>query len=114
MVRELEVLKESPEGYIYEYYEEIKREMGSRRKILKNEIGLCSDRMIERIERTKTESFSLGQSECIQIHAHMKYINKDLKVYKQVNKLNQIRDRFDSLTINEAKLDKIKRVRIYF
>ena len=101
VVRELEVLKESPEGYIYDYYEEIKRKVDSRRETLKNEIDLCSDRMIERIESTR--------SECIQMNVQMKGISESLEVLE--GKLNRIRDRFISLNINKGKLKKINKIR---
>ena len=101
VVRELEVLKESPEGYIYDYYEEIKRKVDSRRETLKNEIDLCSDRMIERIESTR--------SECIQMNVQIKGIGESLEVLE--GKLNRIRDRFISLNINKGKLKKINKIR---
>ena len=97
VVRELKVLKESPEGYIYDYYEEIKRQVNSRRETLKNEIDLCSDRMIDRIEKTRSECVH-----CVQ----MKGKGESSEVL--VGELNQMRDRFNSLNIKEAELNKIK------
>jgi len=64
VIRQLEVLRDSPEGYIHDYFEEVKRQVDLRREKLKNEIDLSSDQMIDRIERTRAE--------CIQVSAQMK------------------------------------------
>jgi len=98
VIRQLEVLKNSPEGYIHEYFEEIKRQVDLRRENLKYEIDLCSDRMIERIERTRTE--------CIQMSVQMKGIAEELEVL--TGELDRIRDQFNSLDVSEAKLNRVK------
>ena len=99
VVKELEVLQENPKGYIYDYYEEIKRQVNSRREKLKNEIDLCSDRMIDRIERTR--------SECIKMN--VKGIGESLEVL--VGKLNRIRDECNNLNINTVKFKKICKIK---
>ena len=98
VIRQLEVLRESPEGYIHDYFEEVKRQVDLRREKLKNEIDLASDQMIDRIERTRAE--------CIQVSALIKGIFEDLEVFS--GELERIRDQLNSLAVSEAKLSRIK------
>ena len=98
VIRQLEVLRDSPEGYIYDYFEEVKRQVDLRREKLKNEIDLASDQMIDRIERTRAE--------CIQVSALIKGIFEDLEVFS--GELERIRDQLNSLAVSEAKLSRIK------
>jgi len=70
VIIQLEVLRDSPEGYIHDYFEEVKRQVDLRREKLKKEIDLPSDQMIDRIERTRAE--------CMQVSAQMKGQAEDL------------------------------------
>jgi chromosome segregation ATPase len=105
IVKELEVLKESPEGYISDYFEKIKTQVNSRRETLKDEIDLCSDRMIDRIEKTR--------SECIQMNVQMKGHDESLEVL--VGELNRIKDQFNSFKIkvyfNKGILKKMNKIK---
>ena len=98
VIRQLEVLRDSPEGYIHDYFEEVKRQVDLRREKLKNEIDLASDQMIDRIERTRAE--------CIQVSAQMKGIVEDLEVL--TGELERISDQLNSFDVSEAKLTRIK------
>jgi hypothetical protein len=47
------VLEKEPENYIFEYFEDLKRQVDLRREELKLKLDNCSDEIIQTIERTK-------------------------------------------------------------
>jgi hypothetical protein len=55
LLYELKSLKNSHEGFIYAYFENIKRDVDLRRERLKQEIDQCSDTVLEEIEKLKSE-----------------------------------------------------------
>ena len=99
VIRDLECLKESPDGYIYEYFEEIKRQVDLRRENLKTEIDTFSDKIIDQIEKTK--------SECIQMNIQIIEIARDIDISNQ--ELDKIKDYFNTLKVNETQINKMKR-----
>ena len=47
------MLEKEPENYIFEYFEDLKRQVDLRREELKLKLDNCSDEIIQSIERTK-------------------------------------------------------------
>jgi hypothetical protein len=97
-VAEIEALEKNSEGYLYEYFEDIKRQVDIRREDLKIKIDKYSDEVIQSIEGT-----------------HKNYI----KIFKQINKIStdieqskkELDDyvkRFDTFDIDDKKFEVIK------
>lgn len=56
IIQQINSLTNNPEQYIYDYFEEIKRQVDLRRETLKQEIDECSDLIIADLEKIKSES----------------------------------------------------------
>ena len=52
-IQKIEILEKDPENYVFEYFEELKRQVDLRREELKLRLDECSDQIIESIESTK-------------------------------------------------------------
>ena len=52
-ISKLEALETDPDYFIYEYFQEIKRNVDWRREELKLRIDICSEEIIQSIESTK-------------------------------------------------------------
>ena len=78
----IEVLENNSESYIYDYYEEIKRQVDLRREVLKQKIDDYSDELINSIEQNKLS----------------KIVNQiTLDIEKCKNNLNDLNAQFDLL-----------------
>ena len=55
LIWKLRDLKKYPEGFLYDYFEKVKRDVDLRREILKQEIDTYSDLVIKQIEDAHTE-----------------------------------------------------------
>ena len=86
LMQQLNHLKSSPDAFIYDYFENVKREVDLRREILKQEIDKCSDQMIEQIEKSK--------SDCLNLNAKIEDISAEM--YTLTQELNQLKGRFNS------------------
>jgi hypothetical protein len=52
-VAKIEALEKEPETYIYEYFEEIKRQVDLRREDIESRVDSCSGEMIRSVESSK-------------------------------------------------------------
>ncbi len=86
LMQQLNHLKSSPDAFIYDYFENVKREVDLRREILKQEIEKCSDQMIEQIEKSK--------SDCLNLNDKIEDISAEM--YTLTQELNQLKGRFNS------------------
>jgi len=98
LLYQLEALKNSPEGFIYDYFEKVKRDVDLRRENLKQEVDRCSDQMIEQIEMTKFECMKLNK----QVHGI------ETEIDNLSRELNQFRNKFTTLQANAAAYNKLE------
>ena len=92
----LESLKKSAEGFIYEYFENIKADVYLRRERLKQEIDQCSDAVIEEIEKAK--------SECMKASTQIGDISTKLDSLSY--ELNELKDQINKLETSEAESER--------
>ena len=97
-VVKIEALEKDPETYIYEYFEEIIRQVDLRREEIKLKVDSCSDEIIGLIVRSKEN--------CVRLVKEATKMKLDIKKQKQV--LDELLKRFDTFDINEHKLEEIK------
>jgi len=97
-VAQIETLEKDSEGYIYEYFEDIKRKVDIRREDLKMKIDKYSDEVIQSIERT--------QLNYIKISKQVNQISTDIEQSKK--ELEEYEKRFDTFEIDEKKFEVIK------
>jgi hypothetical protein len=94
----VELLEKNAENYIYEYFEDIKRQVDIRREDLKFKIDTYSDEIIKSVE--------MNQMNLIKIS---KEVNKMATVIeKSKNELNKLVTQFDTLEINDKKFGEIR------
>ena len=60
-IQKIEILEKDPENYVFEYFEELKRQVDLRREELKLRLDECSDQIIESIESTKENYIKLSK-----------------------------------------------------
>ena len=82
LFHELKSLEENPEGFIYEYFENIKRDVDLRRERLKQEIDQCSDTIIEEIEKIKSECMKTSKEMDEEPMEINEVINFDKKIWE--------------------------------
>jgi hypothetical protein len=58
-IQKIEILEKDPENYIFEYFEELKRQVDLRREELKLKLDNCSDDIIKSIESAKENCLKL-------------------------------------------------------
>ena len=97
-VAEIETLEKNSEGYIYEYYEEIKRQVDIRREDLKVKIDKYSDEVIQSIEGTQVNYIKISK-QVNKISADIEHSKKELDEYVK---------KFDTFDIDEKKFEAIK------
>ena len=95
---ESESIDKDPENYIYEYFEDIKRQVDLRREDLKKKIDTYSDETIESINNT--------QMTCQKLAKKVNKLSKDFEDSKI--KLNELIRQFDTFKISEQKFHEIK------
>ena len=97
-VAKIEALEKDPEFYIYEYFEEIKRQVDLRREEIKLRVDSCSDEMIRSIENSKEN--------CVRLAKEGRRLEIDIQKQKKV--LDELLERFDRFEFNEKKFEDIK------
>ena len=95
---EIETLEKNSEVYIYEYFEDIKREFKIRREDLKMKIDKYSDEVIQSIEGTQANFIKISK-QVNQISTEIKQSEKELDAYVK---------RFDTFDIDDKKFEAIK------
>jgi len=88
---QVEVLDKDPEGFIYEYFEDIKRNVDLRREELKLKIDNSSDDIIKLIEKTKAS--------CVELSKTVDKLTAEIKKLKK--ELNLLIERFDTFDIDD-------------
>jgi small-conductance mechanosensitive channel len=97
-VADIESIDKDPENYIYEYFEDIKRQVDLRREVLKERIDTYSDETLV--------SINIAQMNCQKI---IKEVNKPSKDFDDSKiKLNELIRQFDTFKISEQKFQEIK------
>jgi len=97
-VAKIETLEKNSEEYIYEYFEEIKRQVDIRRENLKMKIDKYSDEVIQSIEGTQLNYIKISK-QVNQISTEIEQSKKELDTYVK---------RFDTFEIDEKKFEAIK------
>ena len=97
-IQKIEILEKDPENYVFEYFEELKRQVDLRREELKLRLDECSDQIIESIESTKENYIKLSKE------------SKRLstKIEESKEELTKLIDRFDTFEIDEKKFEEIR------
>ena len=94
----VELLEQNAENYIYEYFEDIKRQVDIRREDLKLKIDEYSDEMIKSVE--------LNQMNLIKLTKEVNQMTTVIE--KSKNELKKLITQFDTLEINDKKFEDIK------
>jgi hypothetical protein len=97
-IQKIEILKKDPENYIFEYFEELKRQVDLRREELKLELDNYSDEIIQSIESAKDN--------CIKLSKESKRLSTEIEESKE--DLTKLIDRFDTFEIDEKKFEEIR------
>ena len=97
-VDKIESLMRNSESYVYEYFEDIKRQVDIRRKNLKGEIDKYTEELIQSIEREKLNYASLSKE--------VNEVSTNIDRSKQ--KLDGFIKQFDTFDINDKKFKEIK------
>ena len=97
-VVKIELLERNAENYIYDYFENIKRQVVIRRDGLKIEIDNYSNQIIKSVELNQKNFIKLSK----EVNKIIENINK---LKKEFNELNA---QFDTLEFNDKKFEDIK------
>ena len=97
-VADIESIDKDPENYIYEYFEDIKRQVDLRREDLKERIDTYSAETIESINN--------AQKNCQKLAKEVNKLSKDFEDSKK--KLNEQIKQFDTFKISEQMFQEIK------
>jgi len=90
---QVEVLDKDPESFIYEYFEDLKRKVDSRREDLKLRIDNSSDDIIQSIEKTKAN--------CVELSKTVDGLTAEIE--KSKIELNKLIERFDTFDIDDKR-----------
>ena len=94
----IELLEQNAENYIYEYFEDVKRQVDIRREDLKLKIDNYSDEIIKSVEANQKTLINLS-----------KEVNKmTTLIEKSKNELSKLSTQFDTLEFNDTKLEEFK------
>ena len=94
----IEQLKKDPESYLYEYFEDIKRQVDIRREDLKFKIDTYSDEIIKSIDNTRVNLVKLSKK--------VNFMNTNLE--KSERELNMLMEQFDTLKFSDKKFEEIR------
>ena len=97
-VLKIEQLETNPESYIYDHFEDIKRQVDLRREDLKFKIDTYSDDIIKYIETTQTN--------CMKMSKEIEKITHNID--KSKKELNEMIMKFDTLKFDDEKFKGIK------
>jgi len=98
-IQMIESLDKDPENFIYEFFEELKRQVDLRREKLKLEIDNNSDEIIQSIESAKDN--------CIKLSTESKRLNTEIENSK--NEVTELTDDFDTFEIDNEKFEDIRK-----
>ena len=98
-IEKIENLLKDPEHFIFEYFEELKRQVDLRRENLKLKLDNCSDEIIKSIEITKEN--------CIKLSKESKRLSTEIE--KSKVELTKLIDGFDTFEISDKKFEEIKK-----
>ena len=94
----IELLEQNAENYIYEYFEDVKRQVDIRREDLKLKIDNYTDEIIKSVEANQKTLINLS-----------KEVNKmTTLIEKSKNELSKLSTQFDTLEFNDTKLEEFK------
>ncbi len=96
-IQKIEILEKNPENYVFEYFEELKRQVDLREE-LKLKLDNCSDDIIKTIESAKDN--------CIKFFKESKRLGTEIEKSKE--ELTNLTGRFDTFDFNELKFETIK------
>lgn len=96
--RKINVIKKDPEIYVYDYFEEIKRQVDMRRENLKLEIDEYSDEMIQKINRIQSECRDRVKQinfnrEIKELNDMLDELNKNLDQSIKLNSMIDLREK---------------------
>jgi len=97
-IQKIEILEKDPENYIFEYFEELKRQVDLRREELKLKLDNCSDEIIQSIESAKEN--------CIKLFKESKRLGTEIERSKK--ELTKLIDKFDTFDFNKLKFETAK------
>jgi hypothetical protein len=97
-ISKLEALETDPDYFIYEYFQEIKRNVDWRREELKLRIDICSEEIIQSIESTKVN--------CIKLSKEINQLSN--KIIQSKTELNELVQQFGSLNKDQQKLEDVR------
>lgn len=97
-ISQIDLLESNSVNYIYEYFEDIKRQVDIRREDLKFKVDTYSDDLIKSLENHKMNFMKLSK-EVNQITTEFE---------KSKTTFNDLLKRFDTLEFNEKKFEEIK------
>jgi len=108
----IENLDKDPENYIFEYFEELKRQVDLRRDKLKLELDNFSDEIIKSIESTK-DNFIKFSKESKMLRTEIEKSKEELiQLIRSTESVSNpsinLIDRFDTFEINDKKLEDIR------
>lgn len=94
---EINAVRSDPDNYIYEYFEDIKREVDKRREDLKLKIDVYSNEIITEINQI--------QASCYKLSHDVSRISTKIDVAK--SELKRLVDKFDCFKFDDAKYESI-------
>jgi len=97
-IQNIENLDKDPENYIFDYFEELKRQVDLRREQLKLQLDNSSDEIIQSIESAKENCIKLSK-ETIKIST---------EIEKSKEELTELVGRFDTFEIDNEKFEEIR------
>jgi len=97
-VLKVEELKKNEEMYIYNFFEDIKRQVDIRREDLKFKIDNYSDEIIKSVE--------LNQTNCIKLSKEVNQITENIE--KSKKEFDMLTSRFDTLEFNDKNFEDFK------
>jgi len=97
-IQKIENLNKDPENCIYEFFEELKREVDLRREKLKLELDNSSDEILQFIESAKDN--------CIKLSKETKKLSTEIEKSKE--ELTELVGRFDTFEIDYEKFEEIR------
>ena len=97
-LQKIDNLENDPENHIFEYFEEIKRQVDIRREELKLKLDNYSDEILQSIESAKEN--------CVKLSQESKRLSREIRNSKK--ELTELIDRFDTFEIDEKKFEEIR------
>ncbi len=97
-VEEIEALERNSEGYIYDYFSNVKSQIDLRREKLKAEIDEYSDGLIQSVESLQDEFIKLSKGE--------NEMSRTIEAYKK--ELDEIARQIDTIEISDKKFESIR------